>query len=240
MDRYSYSIDDAIFKQFPGYCRGVILAFDIKNGDSPNELIKLMREAEDSVRKSLNKDEIAAHPRIASWREAYRSFGAKPSKYRSSIEAMVRRVANNNELPGINKIVDIGNIISLRNIVTAGGHAIDLLNDNISLRQATGSESFIAFGTEKIENPDPGEIIFTEGNTVLTRRWSWRQATHTATQKSTTAVEMNIDGLPPVTMNEVEDICNEAMDMIRTFCGGRLSYKILNEEKPGMELADRA
>jgi DNA/RNA-binding domain of Phe-tRNA-synthetase-like protein len=237
VDPYFYSIDDAIFKQFPGYCRGVVLAFDIKNGDSPNELTKLMREAEESVRKSIDKDEIAAHARIASWREAYRSFGAKPSKYRSSIEAMVRRVANNNELPGINTIVDIGNIISLRHIVTAGGHAIDLLNGDISLRKAEGNESFTAFGTEKIENPDPGEIIFTEGSTVLTRRWSWRQANHTATQKSTTAVEMNIDGLPPVTMSEVEDICNEVIDMIKTYCGGRLRYKILNEENPRIELA---
>lgn len=239
MDQYSYSIDDDIFKQFPGYCRGVVLAFEIKNGDSPDELLDLLRKAEESVRKDINRDEVAVHPRIASWREAYRSFGAKPSKYRSSIEAMVRRVINNNELPCINTIVDIGNIISLRHIVTVGGHAIDLLNGDISLRKARGDETFTAFGTDKIEKPEAGEVIFTEGNTVLTRRWSWRQAIHTATQVSTTAVEMNVDGLPPVTTSEVEEICNEVMDMIRRYCGGRLSYKILNEENPRIELSDR-
>ncbi|MFC1494267.1 B3/4 domain-containing protein [Thermodesulfobacteriota bacterium] len=237
MNQYSYSISDEIFKLFPGYCRGVVLAFDIKNGDSPEELTLLLREAEESLCKKIDRDEIAIHPRIASWRDAYRSFGAKTAKYRSSIEAMIRRVLNGNELPNINTIVDIGNIISLRHLITAGGHAIDLLNGDISLRKATGDETFTAFGTDKTENPHPGEIIFTEGNTVLTRRWSWRQANHTATQKSTTAVEMNIDGLPPVTMNEVEDICNEAIDMIRTYCGGRLKYEILSEENPRIELS---
>ncbi len=239
MSQYSYSIDDDIFRQFPGYCRGVVTAFDIKNGDSPGELTTLMREAEESLRGKVNREEIAEHPGIASWREAYRSFGAKPSKYRSSIEAMVRRVLNSNELPCINTIVDIGNIISLRHLVTVGGHAIDLLNGDISLRKARGDETFTAFGTEKTENPEAGEIIFTEGNTVLTRRWSWRQANHTATQKSTTAVEVNIDGLPPVTRDEVENICGEVMTMIQKYCGGRLKYEILSEENPKMELTDR-
>lgn len=231
-----YSIENDIFTIFPGYCRGVVLAFDIKNGDSPPELTTMLRNAEASLRDLINKDEIASHPKINSWREAYRAFGAKPAKYRSSIEAMVRRVLNNNELPSINAIVDIGNIISLKNIVTAGGHAIDVVSSDISLRKAAGNEEFIAFGTEKVENPDQGEIIFTEGNTVLTRRWSWRQANHTSTQKSTTAVEMNIDGLPPVTHDEVDRICHEAIKLIEKYCGGKLRYEILTEENPEMEL----
>lgn len=232
-----YSIENEIFTMFPGYCRGVVLAFDIKNSDSPPGLTALLRDAETSLRTAISKDELTAHPRINSWREAYRAFGAKPAKFRSSIEAMVRRVLNGNELPTINAIVDIGNIISLKNIVTVGGHAIDVVSDNIYLRKATGEEEFTAFGTDRTEHPEPGEIIFTEGNTVLTRRWSWRQANHTSTRKTTTAVEMNVDGLPPVTNNEVENICLEAMDMIEKYCGGRVGYRILTEDKPEMELA---
>ena len=231
-----YSIENDIFTMFPGYCRGVVLAFDIKNNDSPPELTAMLRDAEASLRNMINKDEIASYPKINSWREAYRAFGAKPAKFRSSIEAMVRRVLNDNELPSINTIVDIGNIISLRHIVTAGGHAIDEVSGKISLRKATGEEEFTAFGTDKSENPEPGEIIFTEGNTVLTRRWSWRQAVHTSTQKSSTAVEMNIDGLQPVTKDEVDKICREVMDLIQKYCGGKLRYEILSEENPEMEL----
>ena len=236
MGELLYRIEKEIFTMFPGYCRGVVLAFDIKNGESPPELTTMLRDAEASLRKMISKDEIASHPRINSWRNAYRAFGAKPAKFRSSIEAMVRRVVNDNELPGINTVVDIGNIISLRNIVTVGGHAIDEVLNNISLRMATGEEEFIAFGTDKTENPEPGEIIFTEGNTVLTRRWSWRQAVHTSTQKSTTAVEMNIDGLPPVTIDEVDRICQEVMELIQKYCGGKLRYEILSKENPEMEL----
>ena len=231
-----YSIDNEIFNMFPGYCRGVVLAFDIKNGDTPLELMNLLRETEASLKLKINKEEVASHHNINSWREAYRTFGAKPAKYRSSIEAMVRRVLNGNELPSINRVVDIGNILSLKHIITAGGHAIDEVTGNISLRKATGEEEFTAFGTDKIENPRPGEIIFTEGTTVLTRRWSWRQANHTSTKKSTTSLEMNIDGLPPVTSEQVDSICREAIELIKKYCGGKSRYEILSQENPQIEL----
>ena len=233
-----YSIHDDIFQQFPGYTRGVILAFGVKNGDSPEDLVALLREAEESLSGRVNKEEIASHPYIDSWRGAFRSFGAKPAKFRPSIEAMVRRVLNNNQLPSINALVDIGNIISLRHLVPVGGHAIDEVTQDIMLRKATGEEAFMAFGSEDMEHPEPGEVIFAEGNTVLTRRWSWRQANHTLTLPSTTAIEFNIDGLPPVTETKVNEICQETMRLIEKYCGGKLRYEILNKSNPGMKLRE--
>ena len=233
-----YSIDDEVFSQFPGYVRGVVLAYGVSNGDSPPELVAMLREEEVLIRNRLNKDGLVDHPRISSWREAYRSFGAKPSKFRSSIEAMVRRVLNNNELPTINTLVDIGNVLSLRYLVPTGGHAIDEVKEDITLRPSNGEEEFIPFGSDQVEHPKPGEIIFVEGNTVLTRRWSWRQANHTLTLPTTTAIEFNVDGLPPIPESEVKDICQETLDMVAQFCGGRIHFEILNQQNPRIKLTE--
>lgn len=230
-----YSISDEVFALFPGYARGVVLAYDVKNGPSPPELVAMLRDAEASVRARINKEEITQLPNFASWREAYRSFGAKPTKYRASFEAMARRALNNNELPSINTLVDIGNVLSLKNLVPMGGHAIDVVNGNLALRPATGDEEFIPFGSDKMEHPKPGEIVFVEDNTVLTRRWSWRQANHTLTLPETSAIEFNIDGLPPVTAAEIEKICLETEDLIQRFCGGTLNHNILRQENPRLE-----
>jgi DNA/RNA-binding domain of Phe-tRNA-synthetase-like protein len=236
MKKISYTIADEVFNQFPGYVRGVVLAYDVANGESSDELIALLREAEASVRQRLHKDEVSQHPRIASWREAYRSFGAKPGKYRSSVEAMVRRVLGGNELPSINALVDLGNILSLQYLVPMGGHAIDVVQQDIALRSAAGDEKFVPFGSEQIEHPKPGEIIFVEGNTVLTRRWSWRQANYTLTLPETTAIEFNVDGLPPVSELEVEKICSNAVQLIERYCGGRTHFKILSQKNPMIKL----
>tara|TARA_Y100000294_G_scaffold115111_2_gene106816 strand:- start:4222 stop:4926 length:705 start_codon:yes stop_codon:yes gene_type:complete len=232
-----YVVAPEIFEQFPGYTRGVVVARDVSNGDSPPELLALLRDAEDSVRQRLGDTNIAEHPRIAAWREAYRWFGARPSNFRSSIEAMARRVVRGDELPSINRLVDIGNIVSMRHIVSAGCHAIDVATGNFELRPATGDERFVPLGGSEPETPLPGEIVLVEGNIVLTRRWTWRQGTHTLTEAGSTAVEFNVDGLPPVTRDEIAGACDEAEELIARFCGGRTEVQFLTMDNPSITIA---
>jgi DNA/RNA-binding domain of Phe-tRNA-synthetase-like protein len=237
----NYSISHEIFEKYLGYCRGVILAFNVHNGPSPEWLIQMLRDAEASVRQQTTLENIAEHPRIKPWREAYKAFGAKPSEFRSSVEAMARRALRNEQLPSINSLVDIGNIVSLQHLVPVGGHSLDELTQDISLRLATGEETFVPFGSTEIEAPEhplPGEVIFTEGNTVLTRRWTWRQAIHTLTLPETHSIEINIDRLPPVELEEVHIIANQVIRLIREFCRGRFRYEILSAEKREMRLEE--
>jgi DNA/RNA-binding domain of Phe-tRNA-synthetase-like protein len=231
-----YAISDEIFSLFPEYVRGVVLAYDVTITKSPPSLTEMLRAAEASVRGRLSLEELTAHPRIASWREAFRKAGIKPSEFRASIEAMTRRVLRQQELPSINALVDIGNILSLRHLLPIGSHAIDVLTRDITLCKASGEEEFVPFGSEHAEHPDPGEIVFKEGNTVLTRRWSWRQGNHTLTLPTTTAVEINVDGLSPVTEEEVEGICKELMELVKKFCGGQMRYEILSRQNPQIAL----
>ncbi|MBN1536592.1 MAG: hypothetical protein JW908_07670 [Anaerolineales bacterium] len=233
-----YVISKEIFEKYPGYSRGVVLAFDVKNDAPAEKLAQLLREAEESVRCNAVLDKIAEHPRIKPWREAYKAFGAKPSEFRSSIEAMARRVLREDQLPNINPLVDIGNIISLRRLVPIGGHAIDKLEHNMELRLASGEETFEPFGTSEIEHPLPGEVVFCEGDIVLTRRWTWRQANRTLTLPETTAIEFNIDALPMVTEAEIHAIAQEVMAMVQEFCGGCCRYEILTKENPRMSLGE--
>ncbi len=217
----SYTVSADIFQRFPGYVRGVVVAHDVTNHASPDDLIGLLREAEGSVRGRVSLEQVAEHPRIKSWRDAYRAFGAKPSEFRASIEALVRRVLRSEPLPSINALVDIGNLVSLRHLVPAGGHAIDVLTGDIALRFATGREEFVPFGSDQTEHPLPGEVVFVEGDTVLTRRWTWRQANHTLTRLETRAIVFNVDGLPPVSPAEVQEACQEIAALVGRFCGGR-------------------
>ncbi|MBN1632441.1 MAG: hypothetical protein JW990_22005 [Thermoleophilia bacterium] len=239
MQYYSYSISPEIFARYPGYVRGVVIAHGVTNGPSPAELVQMMREAEESVRARVDAEKVAEEPRIKSWREAYRAFGAKPAEFRSSVEAMARRALRGDQLPSISALVDLGNVMSLRHLLPAGAHAIDLLNGDIELRFATGDEGFVAFGSEELEHPLPGEVIFVENstNTVLTRRWTWRQGNHTLTLPETTAIEFNVDGLPPITREEVEAACAEVAELIQRFCGGATRIDYLTMETPRISLA---
>jgi len=227
-----------VFSKFPAYRRGIIIAHDIVNGDSPEELVTGLRDAEKVLCQQLTPDAILLHPCIASWREAYRSLGIKPSEFRPSMEALVRRVLKKDPLPAISKVVDLGNLVSIQHLVPIGAHAIDRLTDDMDLRLAGGDEIFEPFGTDLVEHPNPAEIIFAEGNTVLTRRWTWRQSKHTLILPETTAVEFNVDALPPVTDEEVERICDDIAALVKKYCGGRISCGILSIDNPVIKLVD--
>ena len=237
MSAFNHRIADEMFRRFPGYVRGVVIAHELANGPSPPALVDMLREAEASVRARVRAEAVTDEPRIRSWREAYRAFGAKPAEFRSSIEAMARRALKSDPLPSINALVDIGNLISLRHLLPAGAHAIDVLAGDIELRLATGTERFVAFGSTETEHPLPGEVVFAEGDTVLTRRWTWRQANHTLTLPQSRAVEFNIDGLPPVPSGEVEQAGAEIMELVARFCGGRARFALLSRDHPSIPLS---
>ncbi len=237
MEYHSYHIAPEVFERFPGYVRGVVVCYDLDNGASPDELVQMLRDAEASLRaRGIAIEQIAEEPHIKAWRDAYRAFGAKPAEFRSSIEAMARRALRGDELPAITRLVDIGNIVSLRHLLPAGSHAIDVLKGDIELKFADGDEDFIPFGTNELEHPLPGEVVFVEGKQVLTRRWTWRQGNHTLTLPETRAVEFNVDGLPPVTREEVEAACKEVADLVTCWCGGTSRIDYLTAETPTVTL----
>jgi DNA/RNA-binding domain of Phe-tRNA-synthetase-like protein len=218
-----YQIEPALLQKYPGYVRGLVIVRRAINIESPiDEVQRLLLGAQKAVRQRTDLEPPAAQPRIAAWREAYRAFGAKPSEYPSSIEALVKRVRRGDEVPYINTLAALCNSVSLRQLVPVGGHAIDMMPPDGELRLgfARGDEDFVPFGGGPLEHPVPGEVIFTYNtSTVLCRRWTWRQGEFSKLQRTTTAVVINVDGLPPVTRADVESICGDLATLASLYCG---------------------
>lgn len=234
-----YYITPEVFAAFPEYRRGVVFAHGILNRPSPPELVAALRAQEAALPARLDLAKLAEHPRFVSWRTAYRQSGVKPAEFRPSMEALARRVLHGDPLPSINTLVDIGTLVSLRYLTPVGAHATDMLQHDFGLRRATGAELFEPFGADLVEHPNPGEIIFAEGDTVLTRRWTWRQAKHTLVGPETSAVEFNIDALPPVGEPEVAEICDLVAALVSQYCGGQTSRAILGPDNPRVPVPGR-
>ncbi len=234
-----YQIEPALFQKYPNYVRGVIIAKRIVNIQNPiDEVARMLKSAQETIRDRADLERVAVQPNIAAWREAYRAFGAKPSEYPCSIEAMIKRVRRGDELPYINTLAALCNCASLRYITPIGGHALDDIpaNGEVRLGFATGAEEFTPFGTTSIEHPEPGEVIYTFGKTVLCRRWTWRQAEFTKLEGKTTYAAINVDGLPPVSRADVDMICIDLANLISIYCGASVEIKRLSEETPRIEI----
>jgi DNA/RNA-binding domain of Phe-tRNA-synthetase-like protein len=188
-------VDDAVRALRPDYAALLIVAEGLSPGPSDDATETLLREAEDGARVVLAGREPAELPQVADWRAAYQAFGAKPSRTRPSVEALLRRLGAG--LPRIDRITDVYNAISVRHLVPAGGEDLDRYQGPTRLVRATGEELFdtVREGLPEVGHPEPGEVVWRDDAGVTCRRWNWRQCTRTRVSNATARAVFVLDGL---------------------------------------------
>lgn len=231
-----FKIDSKILEQFPELNIGIVVAKGINNAAVNDEIMDLIREESKTIRENFNKETLSANPRIGAWRKAYSSFGAKPKKYKCSVENLYRMLLEGIELRHINKIVDIYNYISIKHMIPVGGDDIDKVDGDITLKFALGNEPFTKLNSQEIENPKEGEIVYTDSKEVLCRRWNWRECDKSKMTEDTKNVTLAVEGLPPVTNEEVKTILKELSDLVQNFCGGEIKTFVLDNAMPEVEI----
>lgn len=142
-------------------------------------------------------------PAIASWHEAYRSFGTNPRRTRPSVDALQRRLRRQGRLPRINGAVDSYNATSVRFCVPASAFDLDRLATRIDIRFATSQDRFTPLGEpELVETPNVGEVVYGQGTDVLTRHWNHRDAHHTRVQEMTRSAVFLLERVSPAVSPE--------------------------------------
>jgi len=131
---------------------------------------------------------------ILPYREAFAKLGLNPNKFPSSIEAMASRIEKKKGFPSINPAVDLGNAISLKYLLPLGAHDIDSAAGDICVRFSRPGDRFIPFGENEAEILDEGELIYSVGGKVKTRRWIWRQSEEGKVTAASRNIFFPIDG----------------------------------------------
>jgi DNA/RNA-binding domain of Phe-tRNA-synthetase-like protein len=227
-----FIIDPRIFEKFPDLCLGIVLAEGLDTFGDADELGSLISAQQEEIRAKTNSETLSQIPRIVSWRRAYSAFGAKPKKYKSSVESLYRMVLKGIDLKRINTIVDVYNYISLKHMVPVGGDDISRVEGDIALRFASGGEIFRPLNSKEIEQVKEGEVIYADNVEVLCRRWNWRECDKTKMTEGTKEAMLVVEGLLPVNREEVDGIVEELDGLVARFCGGETHREILHKENP--------
>jgi len=204
-------VDAEVFALRPDY-RVLLVAVDGIEPAPGDELSRrVLLAAEESARAAVAEQRpVEELPHVASWRAAYRAFGAKPQRTRNSAEALLRRAASSG-LPRVNRLTDIYNAVSVIHQVPLGGEDLARYVGAPLLRRATGGEPFetTASGSPVVEHPDPGEVVWCDEAGVTCRRWNWRQTTRTQLTDHTTSALFILDALDPVTGPALEAVADD-------------------------------
>src|SRR5262245_21194748 len=225
----SISIAD-IADAFPDYRVAVVAAEGLAiAAERPPELDRLIREREEAARARWAGTELSQIPGVAAWRAAYKAFGIKQTRYRSSVERLVKNVLAGRALARVNAFVDLYNAVSLGAVLPLGADDLDRVTPPLAFRHAREGDSFVDMAEEgdAPEAPKPGEVVYADAAHVLCRRWNWRQDARSIitpqTRRAVVTVQSNGAG-------DVTAGANDLIDLITTFCGGRCRFAALNAE----------
>jgi DNA/RNA-binding domain of Phe-tRNA-synthetase-like protein len=223
-------ITDMIFDEFPELVLGLVILQNIDNTQNRAEITEMLQEAQAALPGKFGGTPIIEHPYIASWREAYRKFGAKPKDYPSSVENLTRRVLNGATIGHINELVDIYNTISLRHILPVGGEDLDKIVGDVLLTRAGNDEPAVfLLGEKEARSPHAGEIIYKDEAGAICRRWNWKEADRTKMTQATQNAFLVIEALPPVSRATVETAIRELAELVKQYCGGTVSTAFLDK-----------
>mgnify|MGYP001765970420 CR=1 FL=1 len=209
------SVDQAVFELRPDYRALLIAVEGVGAGPSDSASEALLVHAEQVASELLATTPVAELPHIAAWREAYRDFGAKPTRTRNSLEALTRRAEAG--LPRVNRLTDLYNAVSVIHQVPVGGEDLAGYRGAARLRRAIGTEEFdtTSSGEAVIEHPDPGEVVWCDDVGVTCRLWNWRQGRRTQLTAETTTALFIFDALGPMTDAELGAAADDLVTHLR-------------------------
>lgn len=202
-------VDSSVFALRPDYRALLIAVDDIGGGVSDDVSEKLLLRAAATARdltQHTPREELA---HIAAWRDAYRAFGAKPQRTRSSLEALTRRAGEG--LPRVDRLTDIYNAVSVIHQIPIGGEDFDRYQGPPRLRRAAGDEPFdtTTGGKAVTEYAEVGEVVWTDGVGITCRRWNWRQGLRTRLTEHTTRAIFILDALAPVNDEQLQAVADD-------------------------------
>lgn len=230
-----FVVTSDIFDKLPNMYVGVVVAKGIDNSKDYPIIDQLLDENIEFSHKKFDGVNVKEDPEIIPYREAFRKIGINPNRYPCSAEALFKRISKGKGLPHINPLVDLNNAISLKYTVPMGTHSLDNAQDDIMMRLAKSTDTFIPLGKEKVEHPDEGEVIYAVGDNVRTRRWTWRQSEHGKISEKTNDVFFPIDGFIDVNKESVDAARDDLAEKIQHIFGVNVQTGYVDYNHPEFE-----
>jgi DNA/RNA-binding domain of Phe-tRNA-synthetase-like protein len=230
MFTFRYHTD--ILDRYPHVRGGVILARGLQNGPTPGGLQDAFDQEQRQTLARIGDTPLSQLQPLAAWRAAFREFGVNPTKYRSAAEALLRRLTKKGDIPSINALVDLCNLVSIRYALPVAAFNTRALEGAVTVRFAEGDERYTPLGREEVEHPEPGEVIFSdESKRVIARRWCWRQSDDSAARAGTTEAILTVEAHHEKGEVDVQAALNDLLGLLREYVGGEYDWGLLGPER---------
>jgi len=231
-----FQYDPAILASFPTVVGGVILAQNMANGPTPDHLQTMYQVEQQATLQRIGTTPLSQLETLAAWRSAFRGFDVDPTQYRSAAEALLRRLTKKGDIPSINLLVDLGNLVSIRYALPVAVFDTRVLQGSVTVHFADGSERYTTLGESEVDHPQPGEVVFSdESKLVIARRWCWRQSEQSAATAKTRSAIITIEAHHAGGHRDIEAALNDLLALLQEYAGGNFIAAELDAEHPALK-----
>jgi DNA/RNA-binding domain of Phe-tRNA-synthetase-like protein len=225
-----FVVEDEVFNVLGDVCFGVVLAKGVDNTLSYSECSRLLESSIKMIEEKFTAAKAKEASEIRPYREAFLKLSINPNKFMSSIEAMASRIEKKKGFPSINPIVDLGNAISLKHLVPLGAHDVDAAAGDIWVRFSQQRDRFIPFGETQEEFLEKGELIYSVGDKVKTRRWIWRQSEEGKVTEISKNIFCPIDGFADQNCSSVVAARDELAEQLQRIFGCQVEVGFVDKD----------
>lgn len=121
-------------------------------------------------------------------------------------------------------------------MLPVGGEDVEKVKGDVFLTFAGANEQpVMLLGDKEPRTPHLGEVIYKDDISSICRRWNWREADRTKLTEETKECILVIEGLFPVTRQEIEAATAELKELVKKYCGGEVNFNILDKNNPEIE-----
>src|SRR2546429_8409693 len=231
MNIFQYHPD--ILARYPAVTGGAILAQGMSNGPTPDSLQGAFQAQQRATLQRIGDTPLSQIPALAAWRGAFRGFDVDPTQYRSAAEALLRRLTKKGDIPGINLLVDLGNLVSIRYALPVAVFDTRTLQGSVTVHFADGSERYTTLGESEVDHPRPGEVVFSdESKLVIARRWCWRQSDQSAASVETRSAIITVEAHHAGGHRDIKAALNDLLALLQEYAGGNFFSAILDAQHP--------
>jgi DNA/RNA-binding domain of Phe-tRNA-synthetase-like protein len=208
-----FEIGNGVLERFPMVKVYALRACGVVRALDQIDTATLLRQ---SVEPLVHSDDITAdHPVIAAWRAAYARMGVKPSRHRSSIEALARRAVKGGDIASPLPAVDLYNACSLSAWAPVGAYdAARLPSGFVRLRDVQPeTDRFEPLGAEASAFPlTSGLVVYADGDHALCWGFNVRDSRVSALVDASDDVVFFSEAVQP----DQDALSEHALQQIRT------------------------
>ena len=206
-------IDESLKERCPEAALG-LLQCKVEVAPDPEEFLAMLN-GKIAELSEVELSQANKRDKIQSTRKAYKALGKEPNRYRSSAEAMCRRIAKERGLYYINNVVDINNYLSIKSGYSMGTYDLAQTKGGITWMRAPEGTAYRGIGKDVL-NIEFLPVLFDEEGPFGNPTSDNDRTMITDATQDLLLVYYAFDGDA-----DLPGLLEEAKDLLETYAGGK-------------------